>query len=190
MAVTTWNTDPTHTDIGFSTKHMMVTTVRGRFRAFEGTFLLDTEDPSSSSGSFSIDVASIDTGADHRDGHLRNADFFDVENHPRLTFQSTRVEPVGGNDYKVTGDLTIRGTTRPITFDVELLGLYLGMSGARRAGFRATAKINREDWGLTWNVGLETGGWLVGKEVKLDLEIAVEEATAVETGRAQASTAA
>jgi polyisoprenoid-binding protein YceI len=179
MAATEFKTDPTHTEIGFTTKHMMVTTVRGRFKAFEGTLLLDEENPANSSGAFTIDVASIDTGSDYRDGHLRTADFFHVEQHPTMTFKSTRVEPAGGNDYKVTGDLTIIGTTRPVTFDVELLGLYAGMSGARRAGFHATAKINRDDWGLNWNMGLETGGWLVSKDVKLEIELAVEAAKAV-----------
>ncbi len=190
MAFRTFTTDSTHTEIGFSTKHMMVTTVRGRFKTFEGTFQLDEENPANSSGTFTVDVASIDTGAERRDGHLRTADFFDVEQHPQMTFRSTRIEAAGGQDYRVTGDLTIRGITRPITLAVEFLGLYAGMSGARRAGFHATATINREDWGLTWNMGLETGGWLVGKEVKLEIELAVEETKAAATAGSQVSAAA
>jgi polyisoprenoid-binding protein YceI len=181
MASSTFTTDLTHTEIGFATKHMMVTAVRGRFKRFAGTVLLDEENPANSSGTFTVDVASIDTGAERRDGHLRTADFFDVEQNPQMTFRSTRVEPAGGQDYRVTGDLTIRGITRPVTFAVEFLGLYAGMGGARRAGFHATATINREDWGLTWNMGLETGGWLVGKEVRLEIELAVEEAKAATT---------
>ena len=117
-------------------------------------------------------------GVEQRDGHLRSADFFDAENHPTATFASTRVEAKGGSDYAVTGDLTIRGTTRPVTFEVEHLGFYTGMNGARRAGFHATGRINREEFGLNWNVALETGGWLVGKDIKLEFDLAVEQAEA------------
>ena len=178
MAVTTWNIDPAHTDVLFSAKHMMVTTVRGKFHDVTGTITLDEENPASSTGSFTVAVASLATGVEQRDGHLRSADFFDADSRPTATFTATKVEARGGSDYAVTGDLTIRGTTRPVTFDVELLGFYTGMNGARRAGFHATGKINREDFGLSWNVALESGGWLVGKEVKLELDLAVEEAVA------------
>jgi polyisoprenoid-binding protein YceI len=174
MAATTWNIDPTHTDVQFSAKHMMVTTVRGRFSAVEGTITLDEDSPANSTGSFTVGVASLNTGVEQRDGHLRSADFFDTDNHPTATFTATRVEPKGGSDYRVSGDLTIRGTTRPVAFDVEMLGFYTGMDGARRAGLHATGRINREDFGLTWNVALESGGWLVGREIKLELDLAVE----------------
>ena len=178
MAVTTWNIDPAHTDVVFAAKHMMVTTVRGKFGDVSGTLSLDEENPAASTGAFSIAVASLNTGVEQRDGHLRSADFLDAENHPTATFSTTSITPRGGKDYAVTGDLTIRGTTRPVTFDVELLGFYTGMNGARRAGFHATGKINREDFGLNWNVALETGGWLVGKDIKLEFDLAAEQAEA------------
>ena len=174
MAVTTWNIDPAHSDIGFSAKHMMVTTVRGKFADVDGSITLDEDNPANSTGSFTVGVASLNTGVEQRDGHLRSADFFDADSHPTATFIATAVEPKGGTDYRVSGDLTIRGMTRPVSFDVELLGYYTGMDGARRAGFHATGKINREDFGLTWNVALESGGWLVGKDIKLELDLAVE----------------
>lgn len=188
MAVTTWNIDPAHTDVQFSAKHMMVTTVRGKFSAVEGSITLDEANPASSTGHFTIGVASLNTGVEQRDGHLRSADFFDTENHPTATFTATTVESKGGSDYLVGGDLTIRGTTRPVTFDVELLGFYTGMDGARRAGIHVTGRINREDFGLTWNVALESGGWLVGKDIKLELDLAVEQAkpAAVTAGAATA----
>jgi polyisoprenoid-binding protein YceI len=188
MAVTTWNIDTAHTDVLFSAKHMMVTTVRGKFHDVSGTLSIDDANPANSSGTLTLGVASLSTGAEPRDAHLRSADFFDVANHPTATFTSTRVDPKGGNAYAVTGELTIRGTTRPVTFDVELLGFYTGMNGARRAGFHGTGRIAREDFGLGWNVALETGGWLVGKEVKLELDLAVEEAVA--TGAEDATAAA
>jgi polyisoprenoid-binding protein YceI len=178
MSVTTWNIDPTHTDVLFSAKHMMVTNVRGKFATVEGTITGDPAEPTASRGTFTVDVASLNTGVEQRDGHLRSPDFFDAETYPTATFVSTRVEPAGGNDYKVTGDLTIRGTTRPVTFQVEVLGVYSAMNGNRRVGIHAEARINREDFGLTWNVALESGGWLVGKDIRLELDIAVEEAAA------------
>jgi polyisoprenoid-binding protein YceI len=190
MATTTWNLDAAHTDVIFATKHMMVTTVRGKFGTVSGSLQLDPENPTASSGTITIQTASLNTGVEQRDGHLRSADFFDVEKYPEITFVSTAVAPKGGDDYTVSGDLTVRGITRPLTFDVEFLGLYAAMGGARRAGFHATAKLNREDWGLTWNVGLETGGWLVGKEVKLEIDLAVEEAVAVGAGSQAAASAA
>jgi polyisoprenoid-binding protein YceI len=179
MTTTTWNLDTTHTDVIFAAKHMMVTTVRGKFGTVSGSLQLDPENPTAATGSFTIDAASLNTGVEQRDGHLRSPDFFDVEKYPEITFVSTAVVAKGDDDYAVTGDLTIRGTTRPVTLDVEYLGLFVSMGGARRAGFHATTKINREDWGLTWNVGLEAGGWLVGKDVKLEIDLAVEEAAAV-----------
>lgn len=184
MARTSWNIDPAHTDVVFSAKHMMVTTVRGKFHDVSGTITLDEENPASSTGTFTVGVASLNTGVEPRDAHLRSADFFDAENHPTATFTTTRIDAKGGNDYRVTGDLTIRDTTLPVTFDVELLGFYTGMDGARRAGFHGTGKIAREDFGLGWNVALESGGWLVGKEVRLELDIAIQEAAAAKANEA------
>jgi polyisoprenoid-binding protein YceI len=190
MAVTTWNIDPSHTDVLFTAKHMMVTSVRGKLPGVAGTIALDEQDPAASSGTFTIDVASITTGNEQRDAHLRSADFFDVERFPAASFATTRVVAKGGADYVVSGDLTIRDTTRPFSFDVEFLGFYASMTGARRAGFHATGTINREDFGLNWNVALETGGWLVGKDIRLELDIAVEEAVVVTAERAEAAAAA
>jgi polyisoprenoid-binding protein YceI len=179
MATTTFNLDKAHTDVVFATKHMMVTTVRGLFAGVDGTLSLDVENPTASSGTFTVDVATINTGVEQRDGHLRSADFFDVENYPTMSFSSTKVVSKGGNDYLVTGDLTIKDVTKPITFEVEYLGLYAAMNGTQHAGFHATGKINREEFGLTWNVALETGGWLVGKDIKIEIDVAAEEAAPV-----------
>ena len=130
MATTNWNLDTTHTDVIFAVKHMMVTTVRGKFGTVSGTLQLDPENPTASTGSFTIAAASLNTGVEQRDGHLRSADFFDVEKFPEITFVSTAVTPRGGTDYAVTGDLTVRGITRPVTLDTEYLGLYASMGGA------------------------------------------------------------
>ena len=187
MTLTTYNIDKTHTDVIFAAKHMMVTTVRGKFGTVDGSLQLDLENPGASSGSFTVGVASLNTGVEQRDGHLRSGDFFDAETYPEIAFVSTGVAAKGGSDYAVTGDLTIRGTTRPVTFEVEYLGNYKSMAGADRVGFHATTKINREDWGLTWNVGLEAGGWLVGKDVKIEIDLAVEAAPVAVPEAASAS---
>jgi polyisoprenoid-binding protein YceI len=180
MTTTTWKTDASHTDVQFSAKHMMVTNVRGKFTDVEGTVVLDEADPSASSGSFTVMAASLATGVEHRDAHLRSDDFFAAETYPRITFRSTKVEPKGGDEYRVTGDLTIRDVTRPVTFEVEYLGVYQGFEG-RRVAFHATTKLNREDFGLTWNVTLETGGWLVGKDIRLEIDLALDEVVAATT---------
>ncbi len=179
MATKTFNLDKAHTDVVFATKHMMVTTVRGLFAGVDGTLNLDVENPTASSGTFTVDVATISTGSEQRDGHLRSADFFDVEHYPTMAFTSTKVEAKGGSDYLVTGDLTIKDVTKPVTFEVEYLGLYAAMNGTQHAGFHATGKINREEFGLTWNVALESGGWLVGKDIKIEIDVAAEEVPAV-----------
>ncbi len=176
--MSTWSIDPTHSNVTFSAKHLMVATVRGRFPDVSGTIELDPAAPSAASVAVTIDVTKIDTGTEQRDGHLRSADFFDVENHPTMTFRSTRVEPAGASNAKIHGDLTIRGTTRPVVLDATLVAIVTGMQGERRAAFEATTKIDREAWGLTWNVALESGGWLVSKEIRIDLEIAAVEAAA------------
>jgi polyisoprenoid-binding protein YceI len=172
--MTTWKIDTTHTDVTFAAKHMMVTTVRGKFGDVSGEIEVDPNDPSTARGEIRIAVASLNTGTQFRDDHLRSADFFDVGNHPYATFAITDVK-ARGDEYEVTGDLTIRGVTRPFTFKAELLGYYRSMEGAKRVGFSAAAKLNRKDWGLNWNVALESGGWLVGDEVKLTIDAAFEE---------------
>lgn len=175
MATTTWAIDPAHTDILFSVTHMMVTRVRGKFTRVSGRLELDEDDPTRSTAELTIEAASIDTGVAQRDDHLRSADFFDVVNHPQITFRSTAIERRGDAAYRVVGDLTIKGVTRPVELEVTLLGFYRSMQGARRVGFSGTTTINREDWGLTWNVALEAGGWLVGKEIRVEFEVAAEE---------------
>jgi len=176
--MTTWNIDTAHTQVNFSAKHMMVTTVRGTFHDVTGTIELDENDPTRSRGEFRVKAASVDTNFGARDTHLRSADFFDAQQFPEIVFVTTAVEPRTGDAYTVTGDLTIRDVTLPVSFDVELEGIVKGMSGARHAGFSAKTKIAREDWGLNWNVALEQGGWLVGKEIKLEIAIAADEVAA------------
>ena len=175
----TFDLDHAHTQVNFSAKHMMVTTVRGTFHDFEGTVRLDESDPTASSAEFRIKTASIDTAFGARDNHLRSADFLDADRYPELIVRSTAIRPIGGNDYVVTADVTIREITRPVDFDVEFLGFFPGMDGSRHAGFSARAKVNRKDWDLNWNVALEAGGWLVGDEIKLDVEVAILEKVAV-----------
>lgn len=174
MSKTIWNLDGAHSQVEFSVKHMMFTTVRGRFREVEGTIRLDTETPQDSSVEISIAVASLDTGVADRDAHLRSGDFFDVEEHSTLTFRSRRVEGSVGNPgdtFKVVGDLTIRGVTREVVLDARFEGTGTDPWGGTRAGFSARTTIDRRDFGLTWNQALEAGGVLVGAEVKIDLQI-------------------
>jgi polyisoprenoid-binding protein YceI len=178
--MTTWKLDPAHTQVEFSAKHMMVTTVRGTFHDVHGTIELDEVDPTRSRGTFHVATASVDTNFGARDQHLRSADFFDAEQYPTITFVSTAIETVGTDRYRVTGDLTIRDVTRPTTFDVELEGIVPGLHGGRHAGLSARTKLQREDWGLNWNVALEQGGWLVGKEISLAIAIAADEVAASE----------
>jgi polyisoprenoid-binding protein YceI len=179
--LTEWTIDPAHTDVLFSAKHMMVTTVRGKFHDVEGTLQLDESNPTNSSAEIRISAASLATGNGQRDGHLRSADFFDAETHPTIAFRSTSIEQVGTSDFRISGDLTIQETTRPIVFDATFLGFYTSMQGTRRVGLSARTMINRKDWGLGWNVALETGGWLVGENVTIEVEIAADEAAPAAT---------
>ncbi|MFJ4437372.1 YceI family protein [Streptomyces sp. NPDC088923] len=163
--------DPVHSALGFSARHAMVTNVKGSFKDFEGTLRLDGADPSRSSASLDVKLDSVDTGAPDRDGHLKSADFFDVENHPLMTFRSTSAEALGGDEYRITGDLTIHGTTKPLTIDLEFNGSAKDPFGNERVGFEGKAEILRSEWGLTYNAALETGGVLVSDKIKLTLEI-------------------
>ena len=164
----TWTIDPTHTSVGFMTRHLMVTKVRGSFKTFSGT--IEVAEPiENSSVEVTIDAASIDTGTPDRDNHVRSADFLDTENHAALTFKSTAVRRVG-SEFEVDGDLTIIGVTKPVTLLVEFDGEATDPWGNTKAGFTAATTINREDWGLTWNAPLEAGGVLVSKEVKIEIE--------------------
>jgi polyisoprenoid-binding protein YceI len=175
-----WNFDPAHTSAEFSARHMMVTTVRGTFEKVSGTLDFDPAEPEKASVEVTIDAASITTRVADRDTHLRSPDFLDVANYPTLTFKSTKVELTGGDTAKITGDLTIRGVTRPVVINAEYLGQEKNPWGVTVVGFSGTTRINREDWGLTWNVALETGGVLVSKDINiaLDVEAALADAPA------------
>jgi polyisoprenoid-binding protein YceI len=163
--------DVTHTRIGFSGRHAMVTTVRGQFAEFEGTAHVDTANPSASSAKVDIRAASITTGQADRDAHLRSADFFDVETFPELTFVATGVARVDAATWTVTGDLTIKGVTNPVSIDFESTGSARDPFGNLRVGFEGSTTINRRDWGLTWNAALETGGVLVSEKIKLEFDV-------------------
>jgi polyisoprenoid-binding protein YceI len=169
-AKTAWKLDPTHSTVEFSAKHLMITTVKGRIADVEGTIYTNETDPKSSSVEATLKTASIDTRTDQRDQHLRSADFLNVEQYPEIRFKSTRIEG-GKQEFKLTGDLTIRDVTRPITLDVTFEGQTKDPWGGERVGFNATGKIDRRDFGLTWNQLLETGGLAVGNEIKLSLDI-------------------
>jgi len=162
--------DVAHSRLGFSARHAMVTTVRGAFKDFEGTAHVDTANPANSKVELTIRTDSIDTGVADRDAHLRSADFFEIESHPEITFTSTNVER-DGDDWTITGDLTIKGTTQPVTVEFESTGSARDPFGNLRVGFEGAATINRKDWGLTWNAALETGGLLVSDKIKLEFDI-------------------
>jgi len=168
----TYALDPGHSSIGFVARHAMITKVRGTFGEVRGTIVVDAEEPSRSTAQVTIDAASVDTHNTTRDAHLRSGDFFDTEHHPEIVFASTAIEQVGDHRYRLTGDLTIRGTTNPVTIAVEHTGAATDPSGHERIGFEGTATVNRRDWGLTWNAALEAGGVLVGDTVTLVLDVA------------------
>jgi polyisoprenoid-binding protein YceI len=163
--------DPSHSSVGFKVKHMMVSKVPGKFTKFDGQFHYDEKDVSLWKASVTIDVASIDTGDPNRDTHLKSADFFDVEKYPVMTFKSTRASDLVGNKAKLEGMLTLKGISKPVVLDVEVGGLATDPWGNKRAGFEATTKLNRKDFGINWNKALETGGLVVGDEVEITLAI-------------------
>ncbi|MBD7908244.1 YceI family protein [Sporosarcina gallistercoris] len=174
--MTKWTVDQAHSTVGFEVKHMMVSKVKGQFDEYTATVeAADLTDLTTANIAFNFDVASINTHSTDRDNHLKSADFFDVENFSDITFQSTAIVK-DGEDYKVTGDLTIKGVTKAVTFDVEFGGKGLDPWGNEVYGFEAEAKINREEFGLTWNTTLETGGVLVGKDIKIKVELEVNPA--------------
>ncbi|MBV9293001.1 MAG: YceI family protein [Frankiales bacterium] len=172
-----WEIDPTHSRIGFAAKHAMIATVRGQFASYSGEVHLDEANPAASRIHLEIDAASVDTGNADRDGHLRSPDFFDLENHPTITFASTTVER---NDdvYTLIGDLTINGKTNPVAVEFELVGTSVDPWGNFRAGFEGRTTVNRRDWGLAWNVALDKGGVLVGEKIKLEFDISAVKKTA------------
>ncbi len=169
--VTTWKVDAAHAEVGFSVRHLMISTVRGRFGAVNGTVQYDEAEPANSSIDVTIDVTSVDTRQEQRDNHLRSADFFDVARFPSMHFVSKRIDGDVTDEFRVIGDLTIRGVTREVRLDVTAEGRGMDPWGSERAGFSAKGKINRGDFGLTWNQALETGGVMVSDEVKLTIDV-------------------
>lgn len=167
----TWQLDLSHSNVTFSVKHMMVTTVRGSLKIADGTLDFDPQRPEASSVAVRLDAASIDTGAEQRDAHLRSPDFLDVATYPFIEFRSTSIHR-DGDEYRIHGELTLHGVTRPVTLEAELGGVVANLQGGQRAAFSAETRINREDFGLTWNVALEQGGWLVGKDIKIEIDLA------------------
>lgn len=178
-AAGTWTIDPSHSTVQFVVRHMMVSKVRGRFGNFEGTINIG-EDPLLSAVKVTIDAASVDTRDDKRDEHLRSADFLDVEHYPTLEFVSRKVRDEGAGNYVVEGDLTIRGVTRRVELQVEYLGVAQDPWGGTRAGFEAKTEISRKDFGLEWNLALETGGFVLGDKVQIELGVEAVAAQAVE----------
>jgi polyisoprenoid-binding protein YceI len=170
MATTKWTIDPTHSEVGFKVKHMMFTNVSGRFGTFNGSAETEGDNFENAKIDFEADVTSIDTNSADRDNHLKSGDFFDAEQFPKLTFQATEMKK-DGDDYKLSGDLTIHGVTKPVTLNVEYGGIAKDPWGNEKAGFSINGKLNRKDYGLTWNAALETGGVLVSDEVKLNIEL-------------------
>ncbi len=171
MALKTWQIDRAHSDIFFTVRHMVISKVRGRFQKWDGTLQFDEENPANSKVDITIDAASIDTNEPKRDAHLRSADFLDAEQHPNLTFKSTRVEAKGKDKFLLHGDLTIRKVTRPVAIDVEYLGKAKDPWGQQKVLFSGKVSIQREEFGATWNQALEAGGVLVGKNVDIEIEI-------------------
>jgi polyisoprenoid-binding protein YceI len=170
-ATATYNLDASHSQAQFKVRHMMISNVTGEFKNISGSFNYNPDDPTLSNVDIAIDANSIDTRDTNRDAHLRSADFFDVENYPNLTFTSKKFEQTGEGEYKVTGDLTIRGTTKEVVLDVEGPGAEIKDPwGGSRIGVTATTKINRKEWGLHWNVALEAGGFLVSDEIRIAIE--------------------
>ena len=167
----TYAIDPSHSRIGFIARHAMVTKVRGSFNEFEGSGSFDSDDPTKSSLQLTIKTDSIDTRNADRDGHLRSNDFFDMETYPEITFASTAVEQIDDDNYRVTGDLTIKDVTKPVTIDFEYTGTAVDPYGNHRIGLDGSTKVNRKDWGVNWNAALEAGGVLVGEMVTLEFDV-------------------
>ena len=167
----TWNIDPAHTTVEFSVRHMMISNVKGQFEKLSGTIAANGNDPNSVQISAVIDAASLNTRVEKRDAHLKSPAFLDVDKYPTITFKSTMLEPNGSNKWKVTGDLTLHGVTKPVVLEVETTAPIKDPSGKTRAGASATTKIDRKDFGVTWNKPMETGGVLVGDDVSIAIEV-------------------
>lgn len=168
-----WKIDPTHSQVAFSVRHMMISNVRGRFENFNGELQADEDHPERSHVLVQIEAASLNTREAQRDTHLRSPDFLNVDQFPYITFQSTHIEPLDSHHGRIHGELTIRDVKHPVTLEVEYNGMSKSPWGTTSAGFSASARISRKEWGLTWNVALETGGWLVGDEINVDIDLEV-----------------
>lgn len=171
-----WNIDPVHSQVSFSVKHMVVSTVRGNFKVFGGKLEIDEANPANSWVEAEADAGSVDTRNEGRDNHLRSADFFDTTAYPTITFKSKKIEPVSNDEYRVLGDLTIHGVTKEVLFNAEYSGQQKDAYGKQRAGLSAKAAINRKDFGLTWNTALETGGVAVSDKVNIEIDLAAVKA--------------
>jgi polyisoprenoid-binding protein YceI len=182
-----WNIDPAHSSVGFSARHLGLSKVRGLFTRFSGEVDGDPSDLTTASGRFEIEMASVDAGSPDRDAHLKSADFFDVEKYPTMTFVSKSVAK-NGDDYKVAGDLTIKDVTRDVTLDLEPGGEQTDPYGNRKVGGTLTGTINRTEWGLTWNVPLDSGGWLVSEKIALEIDLQVAESKEAIQEEAEAET--
>lgn len=168
-----WNIDLGHSNVQFSVRHLMVSKTRGTFNQFSGTVDYNEASPAASSVDVTLDISSIDTKDEKRDGHLKSPDFFDVATYPTMTFKSTRVEVIDDNHGKIYGNLTIRDVTKEVVLDTEFSGVAKSPWGSESAGFSASTKLNRKEYGLNWNVPLESGGWLVGEDVTIDIELEI-----------------
>ena len=171
FAQSSWEIDPAHSNVQFGVRHMMISTVHGKFTKFTATATGDEKDAVHAGVQASIDVASIDTGDEKRDAHLKSPDFFDAEKFPTITFKSTKVEAAGDRRFKLHGDLTMHGVTKPVVLDVEATPEVKGMRGETRAGARATTKINRKDFGISWSKSMDGGGVVVGDEVEVTIDV-------------------
>ncbi len=171
MSTATYAIDPTHSRIGFVARHAMITKVRGSFDEYTGTGTYDPADPAASTVHIDIRTASVDTRNRDRDNHLRSPEFFDVDSFPTITFTSTEIVPTGDDRFAITGDLTIKGISKPVTFDTELTGTATDPFGHERLGLEGSTRVNRKDWGLTWNALLEAGGVLVSEQITLEFEV-------------------
>jgi polyisoprenoid-binding protein YceI len=170
-AKTKWGIDPTHSEISFKVKHLMITNVKGVFKEFDASIYTTADNFITSDINLHLKPASIDTGVSDRDAHLRSADFFDVENHPEMIFKGSSVEKAADDSYTLTGDLTIKDITKQVKLEVEFNGVMKDPWGNEKAGYAINGKINRKDWGLNWNAALEAGGLLVSDDVKISCEI-------------------
>ncbi|MGH2664469.1 YceI family protein [Flavobacterium sp.] len=171
MATTKWTIDPTHSEIGFKVKHMMFTNVSGKFENYDANIVTENDDFTKASIDFSADINSIDTHNSDRDNHLKSADFFDVDNHPKMTFKASSFTKTSDDKYELAGDLSLKGVTKFVQLSTEYSGLMKDPWGNTKVGLTISGKINRKDWGLNWNSALETGGVLVGEDVNLNIEL-------------------